>query len=139
MGDAATATGDAATATGEDEFLASKEDLAEALGDFAARFAEEPRLKKMTLDWNRTILVAPDDAEDAEFTLCLTDGELSVAEGRPAGKAELVVRADTQTLVDLFLGEIAPTEPYMSGKLRIEASEADTMRLDVITLMIWND
>ncbi|MBX6350507.1 MAG: SCP2 sterol-binding domain-containing protein [Clostridia bacterium] len=118
--------------------MATRDELSAALDDFVRRFRAEPRLKQMTRDWNRTIHVAADDVAGAEFTLRLEDGELSLQPGPPAGPAELAVRADLATLAAIFRGEMSPTEPYMSGRLRIAASEEDTMRLDVVTLMIWD-
>ncbi|MBE3589900.1 MAG: SCP2 sterol-binding domain-containing protein [Firmicutes bacterium] len=118
--------------------MATAQELYDALRDFAERYAAEPRLKVMNRDWNRVIHVAPTDLEDADFTLTLKDGVLTLQRGAPQA-AQLVVRADSETLTDLFYGDISPTEPYMDGRLRVEASEEDTMRLDVITLMIWGE
>ncbi|MBX5475801.1 MAG: SCP2 sterol-binding domain-containing protein [Clostridia bacterium] len=118
--------------------MATVQELHDALRDFAERYAAEPRLKVMNRDWDRVIHVAPTDLAGGDFTLTLKDGDLSLQKGAPE-HAHMVVRADSETLTDLFYGDISPTEPYMDGRLRIEASEEDTMRLDVITLMIWGE
>lgn len=118
--------------------MATAEDLREALEDFVARYREEPRLKVMNRDWDRVLHVAPTDLPQGHFTLRVKDGDVFLEDGAPENP-DMVLRATSDLLTDLFFGDISPTEPYMKGDLRIEASEEDTMRLDVITLMIWGE
>jgi hypothetical protein len=49
------------------------------------------------------------------------------------------VISDSETLADIFYGDITPTGPYNNGTLRIIGSEDDIIRLDFISLMIWGE
>ncbi|MDI3269385.1 MAG: SCP2 sterol-binding domain-containing protein [Bacillota bacterium] len=118
--------------------MATAEELREALEDFVARYQEEPRLKVMNRDWDRVLHVVPTDLPEGRFTLRVKEGDVLLEDGA-SGEADMVLRAKSDLLTDLFFGDISPTEPYMQGDLRIEASEEDTIRLDVITLMIWGE
>lgn len=92
----------------------------------------------MNRDWNRVIVIKANDVE-SQHTLTLQNGELSVAQGTPEQNADLVVTSDSETLADLFYGDITPTEPYMNGTLLIQGTEDDIVRLDFISLMIWGE
>jgi putative sterol carrier protein len=116
--------------------LAETEALARALDAFVDRFQAEPRLKAMTAGWDRTIAIEPTDLA-APFWLRVEGGTLRRLPGPPAVPPEITMRAASDLLRAVFAGETSPTEPYMSGELRLIASEADVMRLDVITLMVW--
>lgn len=91
----------------------------------------------MNRDWDRVILISADDIA-SHYTLILNGGELTVKEGQ-VGEPDLVVMADSETLTDLFYGDITPTEPYMKGILRIKGNEDDIVRLDFISLLIWGE
>jgi hypothetical protein len=130
--------------------MATEDEMRAILETFAARFAQEPRLSQMTRDWDRTVELQPTDAPWVH-RLHLRAGHLAVEAGEGAGGAadaesgagedggavRIVLRGSAEVLADLFAGRVSPTEPYLSGDLVVQASEADVMRLDVITLMIW--
>lgn len=117
--------------------MATAQELREALADFCGRVNADPRLRQMTRDWNRTIHVVATDSGDA-FTLRLRDGEVSLHEGA-LGEAEITMAADSELLADIFWGDTSPTEPWLDGRLRLRASEEDTVRIDVIALMVWGE
>jgi len=117
--------------------MAATEEVAHALDTFVDRFSAEPRLKVMTAGWDRTIEVRAEDLPEP-FWLRVEAGALRRLP-EPAGAPELSMSAGSDLLRDLFLGKISPTEPYLTGDLRLVASEADVMRLDVITLMVWGE
>jgi putative sterol carrier protein len=91
----------------------------------------------MNRDWGRTVLVLANDIESAH-TMVLEDGELSLRQGRQ-GEPDLTVISDSDTLADMFFGDISPTEPFLNGTLRIIGSEDDVTRLDFISLLIWGE
>jgi putative sterol carrier protein len=118
--------------------LADAAALAGALDWFVERFRAEPRLRPMTAGWDRTIAVHPTDLPDV-FWLRVEGGVLRRLAEEPPATPDITLHAASDLLRALFAGEISPTQPYMNGDLRIVASEADVMRLDVITLMIWRE
>jgi putative sterol carrier protein len=117
--------------------VASADEVAAALDGFVARFLAEPRLKAMTAGWDRTIEVRADDLPEP-YWLRVEGGALS-RPAVPPTPPQMTMSAASDLLRDLFSGRISPTEPYLTGELRLLASEADVMRLDVITLMVWGE
>lgn len=118
--------------------MATHEEITGSLQAFLEGYQKNKKLAIMNKDWNRLILIKATD-EDSNHTLRLQDGVLTVSEGAPAESPDLVVTSDSETLADLFYGDITPTEPYMNGTLLIKGSEDDIVRLDFISLMIWGE
>lgn len=117
--------------------MASHNEITNSLQAFAEEYSKNQRLKIMNLDWDRNVLVLAEDVE-SEHTLTLEKGELTMAEGKKA-EPDLTVISDSETLVDMFYGDITPAEPYMNGSLKIIGSEDDILRLDFISLLIWGE
>lgn len=117
--------------------MATHKEITDSLRAFTEGYNGNQRLKVMNRDWDRTILVRANDVE-SQHTLILRDGELSMQEGA-VGVPDLTVISDSETLADMFYGDITPTEPYMNGTLKILGSEDDIVRLDFISLMIWGE
>jgi hypothetical protein len=107
------------------------------LDGFVTQFNGSAELPQMTAGWNRTILV---QARDAGWTRALRveHGAVAAMESPPA-TAEIVLVGPSDTLASIFRGEISPTEPYMDGTLLVQSTEADMMKLDVFTLMVWGE
>lgn len=117
--------------------MATHQEINESLQAFLASYQKNERLKTMNRDWDRVINVRATDIQ-SEYTMTLIKGELEIKEGA-AGQVDLTVESDSETLADLFYGDITPTEPYMNGTLKISGSEDDILRLDFISLMIWGE
>ncbi|MEW5897961.1 MAG: SCP2 sterol-binding domain-containing protein [Bacillota bacterium] len=117
--------------------MASHLEIKESLQAFLENYNRNERLKIMNKDWNRVILVRANDIP-SEHTLVLSGGNLSVYEGARENP-DLTVIADSETLADLFYGDITPTEPYLNGSLKVLGAEDDIVRLDFISLMIWGE
>jgi len=117
--------------------VASHLEIKESLQAFLENYNKNERLKLMNKDWNRVILVRASDVT-SEHTLVLSGGDLSVTEGA-RGNPDLTVIGDSETLADMFYGDITPTEPYLNGSLKVLGTEDDIVRLDFISLMIWGE
>ncbi len=117
--------------------MATHGEITESLKFFADSFNSNQRLKIMNKDWNRVVLIKATDI-DSQHNLVLKDGEVSLNEGA-AGNPDLTVISDSETLADIFYGDISPTEPYNNGTLKIMGTEDDIIRLDFISLMIWGE
>ncbi len=111
--------------------------LLETLQRFAAACNSNQRLQQMNHDWDRLILVQPDDA-DEEHWIRYRDGVAVIVAG-VGDPADLIVEGTSEVLVNIFSGDATPTEPYMSGDLRVRGSQDDVMRLDIIALLIWGE
>jgi len=89
----------------------------------------------MNRDWNRVIHVQPTD-QSANYTIRTADGKVSVESSTPADP-QMVIRATSDILTSIFYGDVSPNEPYNDGSLLVQVSEADILRLDFITAMLW--
>jgi|BEDMetMinimDraft_2_1075160.scaffolds.fasta_scaffold04057_3 putative sterol carrier protein len=109
------------------------------LAAFARSFNERPELAEMTQGWDRVILLR---AHEAGWTraLAVRAGRLSVLDSQETpSSADIVLEAPSDTLAAIFSGELSPTEPYLDGTLLVRGSEADMMKLDVFTIMVWGE
>lgn len=117
--------------------MATHEEITESLKVFTDSFNSNERLKIMNKDWNRVVLIKATDV-DSQHNLVLKDGVVTLNEGA-VSSPDLTVISDSETLADIFYGDITPTEPYNNGTLKIMGSEDDIIRLDFISLMIWGE
>lgn len=117
--------------------MATHDELTESLMAFSDSYNKNERLKVMNRDWNRVVVVKANDIESLH-TLTVADGVVSLREGG-SDHPDLTVIADSETLADMFYGDITPTEPFNNGTLIINGSEDDIVRLDFISLMIWGE
>jgi len=115
--------------------MASAEEVRDSLVSFAESCNENAQLRIMNKDWNRTIDIHATD-HDANFTLLSQDGQVTVADGKPA-VADMVVEAEAELLTQIFYGEVSPTEPYNDGSLTVHGAEQDVLHLDFITAILW--
>jgi putative sterol carrier protein len=121
----------------EGKKLATHLEIKDSLQTFTDNYNKNDRLKIMNKDWNRVVVVKATDIESVH-SWTLKNGVLALKEGE-AGDPDLTVISDSETLTDIFYGDITPIEPYNNGTLRIMGSEDDITRLDFICLMIWGE
>lgn len=114
-------------------------DMERVLEEFAQQFNSRPELPQMTRGWDRTILIRPRDASWVR-ALRVEGGrvELLPVAGTPTA-ADIVLEGPSETLAAIFRGEMSPTEPYLDGTLLVKSTEADMMKLDIYTLMVWGE
>lgn len=117
--------------------MATHEEITGSLKAFQDNYSKNERLKVMNRDWDRVVVIRATDIESLH-TLTLKEGSLSLKEGA-SESPDLTVISDSETLADIFYGDITPTEPYNNGTLRIMGAEDDIIRLDFISLMIWGE
>lgn len=117
--------------------MATHREITESLKAFTDNYNKNERLKIMNRDWDRVVVVRATDVE-SQHTLTVKKGVVSLKEGN-SDNPDLTVISDSETLVDIFYGDITPTEPYNNGTLRIMGTEDDIIRLDFISLLIWGE
>lgn len=62
-----------------------------------------------------------------QWTVTVTDGAVSVAEG--AGEADCTISASEETLTKIVNGETNATSAYMTGKLKIKGDMGAALKL----------
>lgn len=117
--------------------MATHTEITESLKVFQDKYNSNDRLKVMNRDWDRVVVITATDIASLH-TLTVKQGLVSLTEGA-VEKPDLTVISDSETLADIFYGDITPTEPYNNGTLKILGQEDDIIRLDFISLMIWGE
>ena len=110
-------------------------ELKDSLDSFAESCNANERLMAMIKDWNRVLDIYASDLDEHQ-TLITSGGAVSVEAGAPA-LSDMVVKATSEILTEVFYGETSPNEPYNDGTLRIEGVEEDIVRLDFVIAMLW--
>lgn len=114
-------------------------EIESVLQQFVEQFNASPELPKMTQGWDRTILVSAKDAGWIR-ALRVASGRIALVPAADTPEvAEITLDGPSDTLASVFRGELSPTEPYLDGSLVVRSTEADMMKLDIFTLMVWGE
>ena len=112
--------------------------LEQALFHFRDLVNAHPRMKTLLKGWDRSAVVATEDAGEA-FTVQFKDCQVvSVQPGIAVENAAIKLKGSTRTLTDIFLGALNPASEFLDGRLQVTASDKDQVKLDAITLLLWD-
>lgn len=112
--------------------------LEHALRHFRDRVNAHPRMKTLLKDWNRSAVIATEDAS-AAFTVEFKDCQVVRLEpGIQVDDAPIQLKGSERTLTDIFLGDLNPASEFLDGRLQVTASDKDQVKLDAITLLLWD-
>ena len=101
--------------------------LDEKVIEFNSRIDNEPEFSKMIEGKNRTICICVSDGDTYSSKLENLRIEDFVKTGDSS--ADLVVTANSETLVALIEREMSPVKAYMKGDLKVKASLTDILLL----------
>ena len=116
--------------------MATSEEIMEALEDFKEQCNNNKRLRRMQRDWSKVLHFKATDTGDS-FTMTVVEGEITKNELGSQGTPDVIIEADSETLCDMFWGDINPTQKYLKGEIKVKGSQEDIMRIDAITAIIW--
>jgi len=116
--------------------MATSEEIMEALEDFKEQCNNNKRLRRMQRDWSKVLHFKATDTGDT-FTMVVVEGEITKNETGTQDTPDVVIEADSETLCDMFWGDINPTQKYLRGEIKVKGSQEDIMRIDAITAIIW--
>lgn len=116
--------------------MANADEIMEGLTDFMKQCNENKRLRRMQRDWTKLLHYVATDTGDA-FTMDVKAGEILEIKKDRDGTPDVIVETDSETLCNMFWGDINPTQKYMRGEIKVKASQEDVMRIDAITAIIW--
>jgi len=116
--------------------MATSNEIMEALLDFKEQCNNNKRLRRMQRDWTKVLHYIATDTNDA-FTMTVEAGEIIKNENGTQGTPDVIVETDSETLCDMFWGDINPTQKYLKGEIKVKGSQEDVMRIDAITAVIW--
>jgi hypothetical protein len=112
--------------------------LEHALCHFRDLVNAHPRMKTLLKGWDRAAVVATEDAGET-FTIEFKDCRIiSIQPGVVVDNAAIKLKATLRTLTDIFLGALNPASEFLDGRLQVVASDKDQVKLDAITLLLWD-
>lgn len=116
--------------------MATAEEIMEGLADFKEQCNNNKRLRRMQRDWTKVLHYKAIDTGDV-FTSTIEAGEIIRNESGAVGTPDVVIECDSETMCDMFWGDINPTQKYLRGEIKVKGSQEDVMRIDAITAVIW--
>jgi len=108
-----------------------------AANEFKDKMNASKKIRKLLKRWKPLMHFETDDS-DVKLTFEMSEGiAVDVREGH-VGEADLVVTFPTAgDLVNMFIGKLDPTPMYLSGDILVKGHQADVIKLDAITMIIW--
>jgi putative sterol carrier protein len=116
--------------------MATADEIMEGLEDFKEQCNSNKRLRRMQRDWSRVLHYVASDTGDS-FTSSVVEGEITENGMGKQGTPDVVIETDSETLCNMFWGDINPTQKYLKGEIKVKGSQEDVMRIDAITAIIW--
>ena len=116
--------------------MATSDEIMEALADFKEQCNGNKRLRRMQRDWTKVLHYAAVDTGD-KFTMTVKEGEVLSNENGAAGIPDVIIEGGSETLCNMFWGDINPTQMYLKGEIKVKGTQEDIMRIDAITAIIW--
>lgn len=106
---------------------------------FKDKMNDHKKIRKLLKRWSPRIHFET-AGSDAKITFEISEGMVGeVSEGH-IGDPDLVVTfPTTKDLNDMFRGDLDPTPKYLSGEILVKGHQADVIKLDAITMIIWPD
>ena len=101
--------------------------LDEKVIEFNSRIDNEPNFSKMIEGKNRTICICVSDGDT--YASKLEDLRIEDFVRTEDITADLVVTANSETLIALIQREMSPIKAYMNGELKVKASLTDMLLL----------
>ena len=114
------------------------EQLEQCLTQFSDKVNQNARLKGVLRGWDRVMQIEATDTPDERFVMEFRGSAVvSVARGN-AESPPIVMRAERRLLIDIFAGTTNPAMAFLDGDLQIFADDRDQIKLDAISLLLWD-
>jgi putative sterol carrier protein len=112
--------------------------LDHVLRDFGTRVNDHQRLRSLLDGWDRVVAINATDT-GRTFTVTFRGSRVTSLEASETDDdADLTICAPEQTLLQVFSGDRNPTGLFLEGVLQVFASDRDQVKLDAITLVLWD-
>lgn len=113
-------------------------ELEVSLEQFRHKVNTHPRLRSLLKGWNRIAGITATDS-GVQYTLTFRDSCIvEITHGAPGDQGQLQIEASEALLRGVFSGETNPATEFLEGRLQVFASDQDQMKLDAITLVLWD-
>lgn len=108
-----------------------------AANEFKDKINDNEKVRRLLKRWNPLIHFDTRDS-DVRLTFRMNGGIAESVEEGHIGDSDLMVTFPTASdLVDMFSGRLDPTPMYLSGDILVKGHQADVIKLDAITMIIW--
>jgi hypothetical protein len=112
--------------------------LEKCLLEFAQMCNSNTDIPRLLKNWDRYVHVKPHQSTEL-FTLDVAAGGVKgVLPGELQGRKTITVSAASDVLIEVFSGRLNPAEALISSGLEVYGAEEDVMKLDAITLVLWD-
>jgi putative sterol carrier protein len=111
--------------------------LCYALQNFSVRVNGHSHLRTLARKWQTSLYVQSLDSSEC-FHLVLNEGQIvQIEPSEPPTHDTLLLRGETQVLESIFSGDLHPLSAFNEGNLEMYGPQADQIKLDAISLLIW--
>jgi hypothetical protein len=118
--------------------VSAMETLEQCLTTFSQKVNQNTRLKGVLRGWDRVLQIEAVDTQQEKFVMEFRDASIvSLARGS-VESAPIVMRAEEQLLREIFAGDTNPAIAFLDGTLQIFANDRDQVKLEAISLLIWD-
>ena len=88
--------------------------------------------------WDRMTLVEAEDT-GATYTMDFRGCQITrLVSGHEEGTVNIRLKASERILTDIFSGALNPSSEFLDGRLVVDASDKDQVKLDAISLILWD-
>lgn len=113
-------------------------ELFSSLLSFREQVNGAERLRSLLKGWDRVVTVEASDT-GRKYTMLFTDTRAGEPRAAVAGEeVDISLKAEERVLIDVFRGVQNPAALFLEGNLQVFASDKDQVRLDAITLILWD-
>ncbi|MBN1635758.1 MAG: SCP2 sterol-binding domain-containing protein [Deltaproteobacteria bacterium] len=117
--------------------MATIQETLDAANDFRNKVNENKKIQKLLKRWSPLIHFETMN-DEVKLSLDITGGEIATVNDGHIGDADLVITfPDSDELHDMFSGRMNPTQKYLNGDIRVLGHQADVIKLDTITMILW--
>lgn len=113
------------------------QELQETLFTFKNLVNNNSSVKKLLVGWEPMIQIETVDA-DEQYTLTVRDCILDEIRQGPDENGTVTVRGTRQILSEIFAGKRNPAQALIDGQIEIYGQEKDMIKLDALTLVLWD-
>ena len=111
--------------------------LHSALDGFSLRANANTNVRQLARAWRTQLYVQATDSPDC-FRLQVADGVIvGIEQVEPPVHETLLLRGGADLLESMFNGQVHPLSAYTDGEIEIYGPQADQIKLDAISLLIW--
>jgi putative sterol carrier protein len=122
-------------------WIANELDYEGTLRNFQQLFNNNPRVKKLIKNWERTILLSATDTGSKYSLVVKADEMTEVRKALPAEEDEgdglVHLQAEESILKQIFSGKYNPATALLDGALAVFSQERDKVKLEALAMIIW--